>query len=200
MNNSNWTFVGPNVHSQSLFFHTITKQMLNNLIQRFKNKTIVKDIMSIRNTDPTLNKKIVITTNINRSSNPSLYINYNLGSVQLFHLSIHLSPTHYNTKSNGVLHFKQNRTRKTKLVKIGYRSNNNNSIKFHLGKNMENSLNVEFDKEAQIVLDVLNSYFDPTNPNYLGNYTSIRNYNLNTIYQAINKSRTTAVYNKTRKI
>lgn len=191
--NDNWITVNRrgnainNVHSQYKFFEMLKKPILNELLYRFNNNIIVNDINAIRNNNPYVDKSLVLTSRVSRGLNPSLFINYTKHGIQYFHFSIHLDVQQFNKKSNGVLHFKQNNTRKSRVTKI-VNGNSINSIRFRIGRAVGNNLDNNYNEEAQIVLDVLNSYFDPENPKYLGKTVSPTNHNLDYLFQVSTKS------------
>lgn len=182
MNTQKFTIVGQcgkpmkSGNTQLLFLERLSRKLLNELLHRFsrynnKDPLIVSDIQSERINNTSLNKQLKIDANIDMKGqySPSLYIGYKDGvhNKQLFHVSIHLAPA-YNSKNHNLIHFKNNIRRTTRKLRVYGHNTTQNA--FCLNYRTNNAFeDTHIQAEADIVLKVLNSYFNPTNNKmYLG--------------------------------
>jgi hypothetical protein len=183
-----------NNESQTLLINFLinNKKYLNEFIMRFiyfnpsekidstldisTNSKIINDIQNIRSNKNLPEYYILSRVNFHDAS---LFINYNdINDInkKIFHLSIHLCLETNSLGSKGAVHFKNNssstNTKKVSgnTIHVCYSGKNPNDLFFTLGKSVTQKLNSNLEKEANIILDVLNSYFDSTlnNINYLG--------------------------------
>ena len=199
MNQTPFEFVGSHgnprkrVNTQRIFFdHLLLKKpFLNELISRVSSQQIVNSIQAERQKDNTINRHIRISSRISKDiHNPSIYINYYLDNHRVFHVSIHLCPDCFDKHTNGPIHIIQNiPTRRVRILRVNGHPMFANTITFSLENSSQQNLDPEYKKEAEIVVDVLNAYFDPQSPLYLGEATTTNLHpNTNRIYNRIRKS------------
>ena len=213
MNQTPFEFVGSHgktrkrVNTHRIFFnHLLAKKenFLHELLFRFQYQQIVKDIQAKRQKDNTLDKNIDIISRSTNEKNPSLYINYYSNNIKVFHISIHLCPHIFKKQSNGLIHAiqnnhtvkqihptmkKQNKKPRTGcIIQICGHPTSANTIVFSIGNMLNYTLNPIFQKEAAIVVDILNAYFDTQNPLYLGKTTKRSNSRTDTVYKRIQTS------------
>ena len=137
---------------------------------------------------------IHIESNIVFNHNPSVYIAYLKDNIRRYHFSIHLCPNCFIKTTNGVIHFKSNmypqntkitqRTpRNTVTQKKNQPAQKQPYVILHVygrpddpeipyfSLDMTKNKNVSYQpllQEASVIVDVLNSYFDPQNPKFIG--------------------------------
>ncbi len=174
-----------NKNTQKNFYSNLTRKIINKLINKFEytNGTsgIKRDIMKER-----LNKTNIIQ-NVNIKSNVTpkgLYVNYEVNGKDIFHFAIHFNINTFYNNIQSPIHFKKsNETKKRKGNKNIYkippiikqiRINSINPLTFTLGTNSNNNMPENWIKEANILLNVLNSYF-----NKESNYYLFKNFNTN---------------------
>jgi len=164
------------------------KDIFNELLYRFDTQIVVQDIQNKRNQILGLDMNTIITSSVINNNNPSLYITYYKNNIQVFHMSFHLCPNCIDRKTNGLIHFKENKTNTPKnktrnkrkfnnsrvlktgrIINILGRSNNANIPYFKFGKNSGTNIKNQYKKEAEIILNVLNEYFDRNSNLFLGN-------------------------------
>jgi hypothetical protein len=170
-------------HGQrDLYVCLADSQIMNELIERFDtniyDNSFLKDLINERNIRK-LNSKFIIIPRFNFSRNKnyhSIYINYFLNNVQVFHGSIHLCTNNFLTR-NSPAHFKENNQYGnpplTSLVmEICNDPNQVNGIKFCIGQYVIGTQfrNTTLQDEVDAIQSVLTKYFNPINTHmYLGN-------------------------------
>ncbi len=213
MGDNGFTLVGQsgkplkNGNTQLIFLEWLPRKLLNELLHRFsrynnKLPLIISDIQQLRAQDNTLNKQLTLTASIDLNGKfaPSLYIDYKESgqNKKVFHVSIHLAPR-YTSKYHNLIHFKNSKNVTRRLRVCGH-NNISNAYCFRYNKN--NDFDPRYNAEADIILQVLNSYFDPKKPAlYLGNVrTSNKNHvALNQIETTMKQSLQTQSKSRTRK-
>ena len=188
-----------NRNTQFNVINCLSKVMLNELLVRFENQTIINDIIKERNRRKYDNIFSIIESKVSIhsiSNGPSLYINYfNKNQIQVFHVSFHLCPTYYGSKNNSFIHFTQNKinnkSRRTIVSKICRHPDSSDSIYFCLGKTIsDTNMDDNYKQEADVINDVLNTYFHISDTNkYLGNGKSKPHKYLEYFYKRMNNSR-----------
>lgn len=219
-NQTPFEYVGPygktrkRVNTHRIFFnHILAKKQpfLQELLHRFETQRIVKDIQVKRQKYNTLDKNIRILSRISNDKNPSLYINYFIENKKVFHISIHLCPHVFQKRSNGLIHViqntntvKQGQTTNKKLktgcmIRINGHPTSTNAILFSIGNNLDKTLDIQYKKETDIIVDVLNAYFDPQNLLYLGRTMKQSTTQINNLYKRIQTSMSSIKRRHTRK-
>jgi hypothetical protein len=210
MSDTNFKFVGKNgknmttLNTQFTLLKCLTDDMLNPLIRKFESNQIIQDIYNRRKDNKDIKNNYDISTNIvmeNSHKKPSLYINYYKDNIKVFHLSLHVCPTVKHIKQS-ILHFKQNtikhknneqnapkRNAPKRRIKITT-NGETNSIKFSLDKADKNTINIspDFLLEANVVIDVLNSYFYKKSPSFIQNKKMKTSKKVRHIKSEMNKS------------
>ncbi len=161
-----------NINTQLNVLNCLSDDMLNGLLQRFRNQQVIKDINILRQTDHELNQQLVLNSSVvtnSKNYKASVYINYILNGTNVFHFSFHLCPTNSSHRNSGLIHVKQGLPGQEKIRSIRVVRSNSNSFLFKLGKQVT-STNIDqgFIKETAIICKVLNMYFDTTNPVFIG--------------------------------
>jgi hypothetical protein len=188
-----------NKNTQFNVINCLTKDMLNNLLVRFENQSIINDIITERNNRKYDNIFSIIESKVSihsKKQGPSLYINYfDKNQNQVFHATFHLCPTFYGSKSNSFIHFTQNmsnsKSNKTIISNICRHPDASDSIYFCLGKvKGYDTIDTIYKQEAEVINHILNTYFHIKDKNkYLGYGKSKPHRYLEDFYQKMSNSR-----------
>lgn len=167
-----------NINSQIIFLDCLSEPLLSELFQRVKYDRLETDISSHILNDPLFQapKSLYVYTIIGSFPyNSSIYISIHENGIEICHVSIHLCPTiTENTKLKGPIHT-TNKLTKHAVQRLRINKQPNGSFIFSLGGYYGNHLSSKTQYYTLKILDVLNSYFDVTSPDYVG----IRKYKQN---------------------
>lgn len=160
------------------FFKFLTKKKLNELLYRADTKTrFLENQINTELQQHQTSVKCTVNIQQNRRQECSIYITFYPKNApiqkdnELYHISFHLYPEIQLNENIGRMHV---RNTKNKNRKHTIRINTSQSL------NTENSIRMTLvdypivarettRQNVDIVLSVLNTYFDPDSPNYLGN-------------------------------
>jgi hypothetical protein len=179
------------VNSQDKFFKILTHPLLKELVCRFDSGLIATHITAARSTHKELEKSIRVESEWVYTSK-SLFIDYFLDNIRIYHFSIHLYPQYLNPKSNGPIHFKlnsHNGSKSTLSIPIRVRGSaqGSNSLIFNV-KNTSNQSSQHM-REIEVLRTILNAYFNKEHSYYLGNrlcaHNTVDNKTIKNMYSKI---------------
>jgi hypothetical protein len=165
-----------NSESQQVFFECVKLPHLSEFLHRVTASTFDNDILTAINNDSTYNppNNLQIRSEIGSttSNNPSIYTKVYYDNIEQAHLTIHLCPTKYNTKTNGPFHIvnvvkTRNDKEKDKVSqRIYIDKKSDGSIHFLLGspKHSKKELRPEIKNIVNYILHILNAYFGVKGP------------------------------------
>ena len=192
------------LESHKLFVNFLNLDIINNLINLFKQKVELKKYIENERKKRGLNNNIKIKSKfyIPKNRIPTLILDIIKHNKSFIHLSIHLPLNHLNPENSGILHFykniyetkinktkKQNKNKLYTLINIVQPEGKPNSLEFSIDNNTKlnksvNIYNKEIQKEMSIIITVLNKLFDENNNEYYVGYnrdiTNIHNQTNNT--------------------
>jgi hypothetical protein len=167
------------------FFKFLTKKKLNELLYRADTKT--KFLENQINTELQQQQtpvKCAVTIQQNKHHECSIYIAFYPKKLpikkenELYHISFHLYPELQLNENIGRLHVRNTRNKNRKhTIRINTLQslNTENSIRMTL-VDYPITARESTRQTVNIALSVLNTYFDPDSPNYLGNEIASLNY------------------------
>jgi hypothetical protein len=161
------------------------KELVNNLITEFSNQHIITLINKKRVLNSLLDKNLILKSKYskNDTNGPSLYINYNLNNIQVFHLSIHLCPTTFNKNSKAPAHFIENlnKTKKNNpwrtlfFCEIPKHDGSDPIIFFCDGAKTSKNIDEKWNDEVKIIQEVLNEFFNNKKKKIYHNHPFLNN-------------------------
>jgi hypothetical protein len=141
----------------------MTPQLVSKVLDEFQNgeqSKFVERIQEKRQEDNTLDKTLQISARV-PSNSSHVYLNYKNANKHVMHLSIHLCPEDISNPV-GPTHVKLNgsKTRQGVSVHVYRDPNNPSKIKVELGLEFGQSMNPTYRKEAELVAESLNDFFN----------------------------------------
>lgn len=191
-----------NINTHLNVLNCLSDDMLNGLLQRFRNQSVVHDINALRKVNHELDSQLLLKSNVvanSKNYKASLYINYTIGGSNVFHFSFHLCPTHTDHRTSGLIHVKQGVPGQEKIRSIRVLRSNNGSFIFKIGKQISLvDIDPVYISEAKIICKVLDMYFNSNNNKFIG--LALKTLNRN--YTSVQRNKTsslTTIQSKTRK-
>ena len=167
-----------NINSQLIFLECIDETMISELLQRVKHDTLENDIQSHIINDPSFHapESLYISTIIGSMPyNPSIYISIHENGIEVCHVSIHMCPSITNIrKLKGPIHTTNKQTNRA-VQRLRINKQQDGSFIFSLGGVCGKPLSNKSRYYTLKIIDVLNSYFNISSPDYVG----IRKYSSN---------------------
>ncbi len=152
-----------NAQSQLRMYDCMSPQVVSKLLYEFQNGSqsrFVDRIQEKRQEDNTLDKTLQISARV-PSNSSHVYLNYKKDNNRVMHFSLHMCPENVSTNV-GPSHAKQNGSSGKQGVSIHvYRDPNNPSkIRVELGSEFGQSMNSTYRKEAELVAESLDDFFN----------------------------------------
>ena len=152
-----------NAESQLRMYDCMTPHLVSKVLDEFQNGEQCKfgeRIQEKRQEDNTLDKTLQISARV-PSNSSHVYLNYKRNNSPVMHLSIHLCPENISSIV-GPTHVKLNWSKKQGGVSVHvYRDPNNPSkIRVELGSEFGQSMNPSYRKEAELVAESLDDFFN----------------------------------------